>query len=188
MASPHPFVPSVLLSVLAWHSSQFTTVFGPTPSPWTPWTRYQITVKHYYNPTCPDSFTIPPPVIILSELFSSCHASPEFSFLFLLINWNIMWHVFLWLCVAFAPRLLQSLFLLNGTEEWLCVFWKHWTEPILALKPADAGDKNSFCSISSACDKVEASAGKTNSVFSLFHASTGCWLQVAPLDRACCAE
>lgn len=78
----HPFDLSPLLSVLAWHSSQFTTVSGPTPSLWTPWTRYQITVQPFFTPTCSDSFTIPRPYRPFSTAFNlSYYVSSGFTFL-----------------------------------------------------------------------------------------------------------
>lgn len=65
---------SSILLALVWHSSQSTTVSGHTPSPWTPWTRYLITVQYssiFFPSTYLDYFTIPCPSH-LSPLFPSC--------------------------------------------------------------------------------------------------------------------
>lgn len=69
---------SRLLLVLVWHSSRSTTVSGHTPSVWTPWTRYSVSVHSNCLRTVPH-LPFPSRLIL-------CHGGLEFSSLCWLIE------------------------------------------------------------------------------------------------------
>lgn len=99
----------LLLSVLVWHLSQFTTVSGPTPSLWAPWTRYYITVQSF--------FSLPP-----VQLFASC---------LIMYHWGFEFSSFCWwikpkVCIVHVSQLSDPGF--STVYIWkrrvIVCFWK----------------------------------------------------------------
>lgn len=130
-----------------------------------------------------------PVLIILSQLLASC---------LIICHWGFEFSSFCWWIEAKGgivhvsqpiwSKLPLSLFF--RTERIVVCFWKPWA--CFSTFTLDTGDRKNLCSIASSYVRGEkhqlCNVSKINFMFSLLRTFSGCWLQVAPSDRACCAE